>query len=786
MMRVEVYSHFFKIVNQNPRITGLAFYFARKYTHMVLQQQRGGGVERVAGKTFAARTSDNSEFRFHIGQLEHFKEFLLQNNIEPYMYEVVQMPLYSPKIIPMKMKPHWVLKDYQEEAKKFFLENQPGDLNSRLAMMPTGTGKLQGLDAKIKIPGGWTTMGKIKLGQMVSCPDGSSAKVCGIYPQGLNALFRVTFKDGRYTEAGLDHLWRVYCNKWDKNEHRVITTREMITLKSCVGTKIYIQLIKSENIDDVVLEKNPYTFGVQLVESSIQDPNTDHSVPEYYLNSSTNQRLDLIRGLFTGQKQPVSTQKCSYITSSLDLAESVRYLVYSLGGMAKTLTCIHHKGSDNPTIDYRVDITHSDVSCFFEQLKDRPVPVSTEELKLELTDIAITQVVQTQCIEIDHPDHLYITDDFITTHNTVTAMSAAVDSSKRTLIVVLSRYMEKWAMDVQGIADISPKEIMLVQGAGQVKGLIQMARDKVQLPKFIIMSLTTIQSFFNAYERDRTSDEYKQYDCSPEEFCEILDVGNIIVDEVHEHLYSVFKLMLYSHVPKFIGLSGTLVSDDPFIEKIQRMIFPQNIRFDKIQMEKYIKVYPISYEFIDIKASKIKTTEFGSNNYSQAAFEKSLIRSKPTLENYAKLINYLVDLSYLRDRMYGDKLAIYAGSIAMCTYLTEYLKKRYPNLDIRRYCEDDPFENCLVPDIRVTTILSAGTAVDIPNLRAVIMTNSVNSTVANLQTLGRLRKLPDRDVKFYYLYCRELPKQVNYHYRRMDLFRDRVAVIKEFKSPMMV
>lgn len=510
LMRVDVYSHFFKITKQNPRITGLLFRFAHKYTHMVLQQQRGGQMQRVPGKTFAAKTADNAEFRFHIGQLQAFQQFLMENYIEPYMFDIVQHELHAPKDVGLALKPQWKARDYQQEAIDFILQEDISDFHSRLVTASTGTGK-------------------------------------------------------------------------------------------------------------------------------------------------------------------------SFM-----------------------------------------------------------------------------------------------------------AAAAVGKLNKRTIYAVLPKYQEKTGSDLVSMFEISPKEVMLVQGSDQMRGLIQMGLDRVKLPKFIVMSLTTIQNFFKAYEEDRFSEDIKAFGCNPEDMCQILDVGTVVVDEAHEHLYSVFKLMVYTHVPKFIALSGTLISDDPFIERIQHLMFPREIRFDKIKMEKYIKCYPISYVFRDIQSSKIRISEYGSSNYSQVAFEKSLMKRKDLLSNYMKLVDYLVQLSYLDNYIPGDKLAIYAGSVAMCTYMTECLKALYPRLDVKRYCESDPYSNVIESDIRVTTILSAGTALDIPNLRAVVMTNSINSSVANLQTLGRLRKLPDRDVKFYYLYCSEIKKQVDYHYRRMELFRDRVAVIKEFKAPLAV
>ena len=71
------------------------------------------------------------------------------------------------------------------------------------AIGPAGTGKAQPLTAKIKIPGGWTTMGDIKVGDLVSTPDGLSAAVTGIFPQGIKQTYSVTLYDGRTTTFAL-------------------------------------------------------------------------------------------------------------------------------------------------------------------------------------------------------------------------------------------------------------------------------------------------------------------------------------------------------------------------------------------------------------------------------------------------------------------------------------------------------------------------------------------------------------------------------------------------------
>lgn len=369
----------------------------------------------------------------------------------------------------------------------------------------------------------------------------------------------------------------------------------------------------------------------------------------------------------------------------------------------------------------------------------------------------------------------------------VVSLASSAKIGSRILVTVLSKYQQKWAIEIHEKLTVENKEIMMISGSAQLKGLILAAKENPKaLPTFIIISITTLQNFYKLYEENPHGEEFLEYGIQPHELHEVLDVGAQIIDETHEQIYSVYKMMCYMHVPKLIALSGTVLSKDPFIERVHKMIYPKEIRFDKIKMEQYIKVYPISYVYRDFQMARVRTTDYGSNNYSQNAYEQFLLKRPQFLANYLKLIATLIEITYLKDYQPGDKLAVYAGRIEMCGVIRDYLKTRFPKLDIRRYAENDPYDNVINADIRCTTLLSAGTAIDIPGLTTVLMTNSVDSPVQNLQTLGRLRKIPGRDVKFVYMYCSEIPKQTQYHRNRLKLFEDRVASIKEYRAPIAI
>jgi hypothetical protein len=52
-------------------------------------------------------------------------------------------------------------------------------------------------------------MGDIQIGDEVVNPEGGTAHVVGIFPQGKKDIYRLTFNDGSQTECCDEHLWLV-------------------------------------------------------------------------------------------------------------------------------------------------------------------------------------------------------------------------------------------------------------------------------------------------------------------------------------------------------------------------------------------------------------------------------------------------------------------------------------------------------------------------------------------------------------------------------------------------
>lgn len=109
-------------------------------------------------------------------------------------------------------------------------------------VLGTGTGKLEPNFRKIPTPdqsrvGGYIRMGDIKVGDYVFGSDGKPTEVIGVFPQGKQDIYKITFNDGRTALCGLDHLW------------------SYITWNGKLKTKPLREMIKDYKKFDVYLDK---------------------------------------------------------------------------------------------------------------------------------------------------------------------------------------------------------------------------------------------------------------------------------------------------------------------------------------------------------------------------------------------------------------------------------------------------------------------------------------------------------------------------------------------------
>lgn len=155
---------------------------------------------------------------------------------------------------------------------------------------------------------------------------------------------------------------------------------------------------------------------------------TEKHIPEVYLRASVAERVALLHGLFDGDGWISKNGAAVYSTSSKRLAEDVAELVRGLG-MRANVSAPHtpfyvREGKRVYCEDaYRIHIGATDILPFSSEKHlarwtERAAAKSFYKQRRVLQSVEYLGKVECQCIYLDHPRHLYITDNFIPTHNT--------------------------------------------------------------------------------------------------------------------------------------------------------------------------------------------------------------------------------------------------------------------------------------------------------------------------------------------------------------------------------
>ena len=360
--------------------------------------------------------------------------------------------------------------------------------------------------AKVHTPSGWKLMGELKLGDEVSTPNGKNAKIIGIQPQGKVPIFKVIFKDGRETEVGKEHLWKVKYSKRTFVESRglsygrpsetyeILTTEQIAQRLAIRGGRFSIPLSNPvekpkqkllidpyllgallgdgtlgtslcfTNIDleliNLVKEKLQF-YGLDLGQDSSKDSNyffkhsTNHLninssnckiedfkdllrqlnlfsktsyhkfIPKVYLDSTIEDRFAILQGILDTDGRAGDNGSITINTSSKQMAKDIVELVRSLGGIAiSTITdtwYIKNNEKIPGATAWRIVISHPTPKELFKLNRKRnnlsDIHRRINTLGPVIEHISRQPDDEATCIVLDDEEHLYITDDYIVTHN---------------------------------------------------------------------------------------------------------------------------------------------------------------------------------------------------------------------------------------------------------------------------------------------------------------------------------------------------------------------------------
>lgn len=164
--------------------------------------------------------------------------------------------------------------------------------------------------------------------------------------------------------------------------------------------------------------KNPFKQAVE--DMGINVKGKCKFIPKSYLFGSVKQRKDLLSGLLDSDGS-CKKNRVTFHTISIKLAEGISDLVRSLGGQA----IIRPYDRKEKGIEYQVNIRVK--FCPFKlQRKAEQYDVRKQNYcSRYIASIKYVRDEDSQCIHVTAPNHLYLTDNYVVTHNTLQAIGTA-------------------------------------------------------------------------------------------------------------------------------------------------------------------------------------------------------------------------------------------------------------------------------------------------------------------------------------------------------------------------
>jgi len=212
-------------------------------------------------------------------------------------------------------------------------------------------------------------------------------------------------------------------------------------------------------------------------------------IPEIYLYNSAEVRHAVLQGLLDTDGGPVTqegrTCRIQYVTTSERLKDDVLFLVRSLGGVAHW--CKRRAEGRKPGFAHGREVPYRHDAYVL----DIRLPENIQPFRLRrkaeiyeatgggrpmrfIRNIEPVGEAETQCIRVAAPDSLYVTDDFILTHNTLSDAFIILDEAQNTTSEQMKMFLTRIGFGSKAVITGDVTQIDLP--SGRKSGLVEARR----------------------------------------------------------------------------------------------------------------------------------------------------------------------------------------------------------------------------------------------------------------------------------------------------------------------
>lgn len=406
-------------------------------------------------------------------------------SIEADKAELLRQVMYAPSEDELPRSLVATMREYQIVGHKWLKEKLSIGTGGVLADQP-GLGKAQPVDTPVATPTGWRPIGSLVPGDQVIGANGKPTTVTAIFPQGVKPVYRVTFNDGFSTRCCKEHLWAVreaiFASPWS------VKSTEGLMNDGLVGPLGEKWVVPTARPVDRPRRRfpgcTPHAAGLIAAEAGLTGDSCRSAIPLAYMRGSYRQRISLLRGLMdrSGTSGSEGTMP-SFETSSDTLARQVAELVQSLGGLAKI-----EPGVCDLTLSVKV-LVHNFVPFSDSCLKKRYRPLAGGVPARFIDTIEPDGEAECVCIAVDAPDHLYVTEHYIVTHNTVQTISAILSAIEfkpdyKVLVAAPTSLLFNWAAEFQKFSPSIASDVLIWEGKDRKSYLDYLPKSRVVLVSY--------------------------------------------------------------------------------------------------------------------------------------------------------------------------------------------------------------------------------------------------------------------------------------------------------------
>lgn len=226
-------------------------------------------------------------------------------------------------------------------------------------------------------------IGNIVVGDKIYDDKGNLVEVVGAYPQGKVTTYRVVFEDGRNVICCGNHQWRVnHGGKWHVRSLRAIAGLDYKSMSIPVGEAL--------NYPTAKLPVPPSAYASMLAAylgGYGGDMFFDKYICKKFLRSSIDQKKDFIENFIRSFRNVVTGEEELMLSHiDMDVINFVQRMFWASGWYAK--------------------------------LEGNKLILSRNRKELKIRSISIYGKEHATCITVDNDSHLFLTTNYIVTHNT--------------------------------------------------------------------------------------------------------------------------------------------------------------------------------------------------------------------------------------------------------------------------------------------------------------------------------------------------------------------------------